>query len=94
MASERDEANKLAHELMQRGLTRVLYDSQYWTERAGTVDVSPGSESLARKEQRAAVNRYFTGTESDFHDVLQHQFQTQQDANRHGQVRQPLPKKN
>ena len=112
-ASERDEANKSAHELMQRGLTRVLYDSQYWTERAGTVDVSPGSESLARKglpfvnedgtiepydsltkEQRAAVNRYFTGTESDFHDVLQHQFQTQQDANRHGQVRQPLPKKN
>ena len=45
------------------------------------------------KEQRAAVNRYFMGTESDFHDVLQHQFQTQQDANQHGQAPQPLPKK-
>jgi len=32
------------------------------------------------------------GTESDFHDVLQHQFQTQQDANQHGQVPQPLSK--
>ena len=111
-ASERDDANKSAHELMQHGLTRVLYESPYWTERVGTVDVSPGSESLARKglpfvnedgtlepydsltkEQRAAVNRYFMGTESDFHDVLQHQFETQQDANQHGQVPQPLPKK-
>ena len=111
-ASERDDANKSAHELMQHGLTRVLYESPYWTERVGTVDVSPGSESLARKglpfvnedgtlepydsltkKQRASVNRYFMGTESDFHDVLQHQFQTQQDANQHGQVPQPLPKK-
>ena len=110
-ASERDDANKSAHELMQHGLTRVLYESPYWTERVGTVDVSPGSEELARKglpfvnedgtlepydsltkEQRAAVNRYFMGTESDFHDVLQHQFQTQQDANQHGQVPQPLSK--
>ncbi|WP_315579603.1 hypothetical protein [uncultured Actinomyces sp.] len=90
-ASERDDANKSAHELIQHGLTRVLYESPYWTERAGTVDVSPGSEELARKGlpfvnedgtlepydsltkgQRAAVNRYFMGTESDFHDVLQH----------------------
>lgn len=110
-ASERDDANKSAHELMQHGLTRVLYESPYWTERVGTVGVSPGSEELARKglpfvnedgtlepydsltkEQRAAVNRYFMGTESDFHDVLQHQFQTQQDANQHGQVPQPLSK--
>ena len=110
-ASERDDANKSAHELMQHGLTRVLYESPYWTERVGTVDVSPGSESLARKglpfvnedgtlepydsltkEQRAAVNRYFMGIESDFHDVLQHQFQTQQDANQQGQVPQPSSK--
>ena len=41
-AAERDDANKSAHELMQHGLTRVLYESPYWTERAGTVDVSPG----------------------------------------------------
>lgn len=110
-ASERDDANKSAHELMQHGLTRVLYESPYWTERVGTVDVSPGSEELARKglpfvnddgtlepydsltkKQRASVNRYFMGTESDFHDVLQHQFQTQQDANQHGQVPQPSSK--
>ena len=110
-ASERDDANKSAHELMQHGLTRVLYESPYWTERVGTVDVSPGSESLARKglpfvnddgtlepydsltkKQRASVNRYFMGTESDFHDVLQHQFETQQDANQHGQVPQPSSK--
>jgi len=110
-ASERDDANKSAHELMQHGLTRVLYESPYWTERVGTVDVSPGSEELARKglpfvnedgtlepydsltkKQRASVNRYFMGTESDFHDVLQHQFETQQDANQHGQVPQPSSK--
>ena len=54
-ASERDDANKSAHELMQHGLTRVLYESPYWTERAGTVDVSPGGRGIGKK--RTAVRQ-------------------------------------
>ena len=37
------EANRASRELMQEGLIRTMYDSDQWTERAGTVDASPGT---------------------------------------------------
>ncbi len=107
----RHDTNKSAHELMQRGLTRVMYDSPYWTERGGTVDVSPGSQGLANKgfsfvnqdgtikpydsltdDERATVDGYFKGINSDFHDVLDHQYQAQQDAEQDGNPVRPKGK--
>ena len=38
-----------SHDLMQDGLIRAMYDSDHWTENAGKVDVSPGSQALADK---------------------------------------------
>lgn len=38
-----------SHDLMQNGLIRAMYDSDHWTENAGTVDVSPGTQALADK---------------------------------------------
>ena len=105
------DTNKSAHELMQRGLTRAMYDSPHWTERGGTVDVSPGSQALANKgfsfvdqdgnlkpydsltaDERATVDGYFKGVNSDFHDVLDHQYQVQQDAEQDGAVSRPKDK--
>mgnify|MGYP002743979551 CR=1 FL=1 len=107
----RDDTNKSAHQLMQRGLTRAMYDSPHWTERGGTVDVSPGSQGLANKgfsfvnpdgtvkpydsltdDERATVYEYFKGVNSDFHDVLDHQYQVQQDAEQDGAVSRPKGK--
>ena len=107
----RHDTNKSAHELMQRGLTRAMYDSTHWTERGGTVDVSPGSQGLANKgfsfvkqdgtikpydsltdDERATVDGYFKGIDSDFHDVLDHQYQAQQDAEQDGAVSRPKGK--
>ena len=105
------DTNKSAHELMQRGLTRAMYDSPHWTERGGTVDVSPGSQGLANKgfsfvdqdgnvkpydsltaDERATVDGYFKGINSDFHDVLDHQYQVQQDSEQDGAVSRPKDK--
>ena len=44
------EADRSSHNLMQDGLIRAMYDSDQWTERAGTVDVTPGTEKFAEKE--------------------------------------------
>ena len=107
----RHDTNKSAHELMQRGLMRVMYDSPYWTERGGMVDVSPGSQGLANKgfsfvnqdgttkpydsltdDERATVDGYFKGINSDFHDVLDHQYQAQQDAEQDGNPVRPKGK--
>ena len=44
------EANRASRELMQEGLIRAMYDSDQWTERAGTVDVSPGTQAYADKQ--------------------------------------------
>ena len=39
-----------SHDLMQNGLIRAMYDSDHWTENAGTVDVSPGTQAFADKD--------------------------------------------
>lgn len=43
------EADRSSHDLMQDGLIRAMYDSDQWTERAGMVDVTPGTEKFAEK---------------------------------------------
>ena len=43
------DANLASNQLMQRGLVRAMYDSDQWTEHAGTVDASPGTQAYADK---------------------------------------------
>ena len=43
-------------------------------------------------DERATVDGYFKGVNSDFHDVLDHQYQVQQDAEQDGAVSRPKGK--
>lgn len=43
-------ADRASHDLMQDGLIRAMYDSDQWTERAGAVDASPGTQTYADKK--------------------------------------------
>ena len=46
----RYEANRTSRQMMQDGLIRAMYDSDQWTERAGAVDASPGTQAYADKK--------------------------------------------
>ena len=72
------EANLASNQLMQNGLVRAMYDSDQWTERAGAVDVSPGTQAYADKKLPAlnsdGTRRAFWSLDSSERDQVRNYF--------------------
>lgn len=74
----RYEANRASRQLMQDGLVRAMYDSDQWTERAGAVDVSPGTQEYEHKKLPAlnpdGTRRAFGSLEPGERDQVRNYF--------------------
>lgn len=74
----RYEANRASRQLMQDGLVRAMYDSDQWTERAGAVDVSPGTQEYENKKLPAlnpdGTRRAFGSLEPGERDQIRNYF--------------------